>query len=169
VLGFVLLTTGLYMSLTWPVQNVPADVVEHRCAADNITFGEPSRSSGRCCCSAVCRSCGPSARLRLGLDAARPHRPSAPAGVRRGVRRTHAVRHRRGRSLAGIWTAPASEPIAGEFEDTIVETAFVTACYVLTRTAAVLAPFAPGAQGRRALAGGAAVLSERQPPQRSHA
>jgi uncharacterized membrane protein len=41
-LGLILLVTGIHMSLTWPLQPVPAAASPHCCRADNIIFGEPS-------------------------------------------------------------------------------------------------------------------------------
>lgn len=159
VLGLVLFTTGLHMSLTWPLQNVPAEVVEHCCAADNITFGEPSAFFG-------------AVLLFGGFSLVRAERPAGGAGtpvdVTAGLRPLAFVAAFGGLALFviamagatyGMWTAPASEPIAGEFKDTIAETAFVTACYVLTGMAAVLAPFAPERRTVARLTAGASVLA----------
>lgn len=147
------------MSLTWPLQNVPAEVVEHCCAADNITFGEPSAFFG-------------AVLLFGGFSLVRAERPAGGAGtpvdVTAGLRPLAFVAAFGGLALFviamagatyGMWMAPASEPIAGEFKDTIAETAFVTACYVLTGMAAVLAPFAPERRTVARLTAGASVLA----------
>jgi uncharacterized membrane protein len=41
-LGLILAVLGAHMSLTCPLQPVPASASPHCCRADNIMFGEPS-------------------------------------------------------------------------------------------------------------------------------
>lgn len=158
-LGLVLFLTGLHMSLTWPLQNVPAEVVPHCCAADNITFGEPSVFFG------AVLLLGGLALVRVESAAGRMGTPSDPLTVLRPLAYVAAFGGLSlfaialGGAYYGMWTAPAAEPVAGAFKGTIIETAFVTACYVLSGIAAVLAPFVPERRRLAGLAAASAVLA----------
>lgn len=156
-LGLVLFTTGLHMSLTWPLQNVPDELVQHCCAADNIVFGEPSVLFG-------------ALLLVAGIGLVRLDRgtPVEADEVRRFARPLAFAAALAGLTLVpiamagivyGMWTAPEAEPVAGAFKDTILETAYVATCYLLTAVAAVLAPFVPSRPRAARVAAAASVLA----------
>lgn len=137
VLGTILTTTGLHMTLTWPLagQGFPFD---------NIIFGEPSLAFGVMLLAAALYLWKRGLGLRESADLA-----EHVIAVARPVSWFAAAM---GLACFGIaaagWTytlfaAPPQEPISGLLADyPLVEATFISGLYVLVGVGAVLLPFA---------------------------
>ncbi|MFI6815347.1 DUF981 family protein [Nonomuraea sp. NPDC050328] len=137
VLGTILTTTGLHMTLTWPLagQGFPFD---------NIIFGEPSLAFGVMLLAAAFYLWKRGLDLRESVDLA-----GHVVAVARPVSWFAAAM---GLACFGIaaagWTytlfaAPPQEPISGLLaEYPLVEATFISGLYVLVGVGAVLLPFA---------------------------
>ncbi|MFI6483494.1 DUF981 family protein [Nonomuraea sp. NPDC050663] len=137
VLGTILTTTGLHMTLTWPLagQGFPFD---------NIIFGEPSLAFGVMLLAAALYLWKRGLALRESADLA-----EHVVAVARPVSWFAAAM---GLACFGIaaagWTytlfaAPPQEPISGLLADyPLVEATFISGLYVLVGVGAVLLPFA---------------------------
>ena len=138
VLGLLLTTTGLHMTLTWPLAPIGF-------AFDNIIFGEPALVFGVVLlgtCAALM-----SHRAVLGnpgpvrtTTAARLMGPTSVLSVFVGLScfaiAAAGVRFR-------LWVAPPQEPISGWFAQwPWVEITFIAGLYVLTGLGCVLLPWA---------------------------
>jgi uncharacterized membrane protein len=135
VLGFILTTTGLHMTLTWPIKGLPWD---------NIIFGETSLGFGVLLAATAIYLW----RNRVELVAAE-HPVSLLAAVTRPISIFVLGLGLAlfGIALAGlIWqffVAPPEEPISGWFSDwPIVEAVFLGVLFALVGLGAVLFPFA---------------------------
>lgn len=137
VLGILLTTTGLHMTLTWPL-------AAGGFPFDNIIFGEPALAFGVLLLAAafwlwkrgrevlagpepltvVRRTAGPVSVLVLGLGLAAFGIAAAGVGYQ-------------------LFAAPPQEPISGEFADyPMVEAVFMSGLYVLVGIGSVLFPVA---------------------------
>jgi uncharacterized membrane protein len=140
-LGLYLFVTGTYMTLTWPLQDVPA--ASHCCAVDNITFGEPAMYFGALLlfgAFALLRAERASLDHGTPLDVVAVVRPFLYAGAFGGL----------GLFMIavsglqfGMWRPPPDEPIAGLLAGTGLEPIYIACAYAVTGLAAVTAPFAP--------------------------
>ena len=135
-LGFTLVTTGLHMTLTWPLagQGFPFD---------NIIFGEPALAFGVLLLAASFYLWKRGGEL-LGDDrVARTARIAGPISVFVFGAGLACF----GIAAAGwkytLFAAPPEEPISGEFAQwPILEASFMSGLYVLVGIGALLFPFA---------------------------
>lgn len=136
-LAFVLITTGLHMTLTWPLagQGFPFD---------NIVFGEPSLGFG------VLLACASLYLWKRGAALAEdPDRLIRTAGLASPI---SVFVFGMGLACFGIaaagwkytlFAAPPEEPISGEFADhPMLEASFISSLYVLVGLGAILFPLA---------------------------
>lgn len=142
VIGVILVTTGLHMTLTWPLagQGFPFD---------NIIFGEPSLAFGLLLLAAAWYLW-----RRGGELAGAPDRITL---VSRLAAPLSLFVFAMGLACFGIaaagWTytlfaAPPQEPISGAFADyPLLEATFISGLYVLVGVGAVVFPFALRAKG----------------------
>ncbi|AVM63803.1 hypothetical protein C3V38_04680 [Dietzia sp. oral taxon 368] len=147
VLGLILTTTGLHMSLTWPL-------AAGGFAFDNIIFGEPSLALGVLLLAAAVylwskRVVGVTAR-----EVAGDSRPLTIFVVGLGLAMLAIA-------LAGVvyqlFAAPPQEPVAGFFAQwPMVEAIFISSLYAVIGVGALLTPFASG-RIARGLDGGVAA------------
>ncbi|MEY9215444.1 DUF981 family protein [Thermobifida halotolerans] len=137
VLGVLLSTTGLHMTLTWPL--APGGF-----AFDNIIFGEPSLVFGVLMLAAAYYLWRRGDRLTAAADpgalAARLAGPVSVLVFGMGLG-SFAI------AASGwaftLFVAPPQEPISGAFADTpLLEASFISGLYVLVGIGAVLFPFA---------------------------
>ncbi|MER5500748.1 MULTISPECIES: DUF981 family protein [unclassified Streptomyces] len=135
-LGFTLVTTGLHMTLTWPLagQGFPFD---------NVIFGEPALAFGVFLLAAAFYLWKRGAEL-LGDDrVTRTAQIAAPISVFVFGMGLACF----GIAAAGwkytLFAAPPEEPISGEFAEwPLLEASFMSGLYVLVGIGAVLFPFA---------------------------
>ena len=135
ILGFILTTTGLHMTLTWPIKGLPWD---------NIIFGETSLGFGVLLAATSWYLWRNREALRT---AERPIKVLADL-----VRPISLFVFGLGLALvgigvAGLWyqffVAPAEEPISGLFADyPIVEAIFMSGLFFLVALGALLFPWA---------------------------
>ncbi|MER7211345.1 DUF981 family protein [Streptosporangium sp. NPDC000239] len=142
VLGLILTTTGLHMTLTWPLagQGFPFD---------NIVFGEPALAFGALLLFAAFYLWRKGVLLAAALD--------RPALLARTAGPVSLFVAGMGLGCFGIaaagWTytlfaAPPQEPISGAFADMpLLEATFISGLYVLVGLGAVLFPLALRAKG----------------------
>ncbi|MFE4519186.1 DUF981 family protein, partial [Kitasatospora sp. NPDC056783] len=135
-LGFTLVTTGLHMTLTWPLagQGFPFD---------NVIFGEPALAFGVFLLTAAFYLWKRGGEL-LAVDGTdRTTRVAAPISVFVFGMGLACF----GIAAAGwkytLFAAPPEEPISGEFSDwPWLEASFMSGLYVLVGVGALLFPFA---------------------------
>ncbi|OLT11542.1 hypothetical protein BJF79_23965 [Actinomadura sp. CNU-125] len=137
VLGFILTTTGLHMTLTWPL--APGGF-----PFDNVIFGEPALAFGVLMLAAAVYLWKHGTAL-----AERPDRTADVAGLAGPVSVFVLGMGLAcfGIAAAGIhyqlFAAPPQEPISGLLADhPMVEASFISALYALVGIGAVLFPFA---------------------------
>lgn len=140
-LGLYLFVTGGYMTLTWPLKDVPK--ASHCCAVDNITFGEPAMFFGVLllfAAFALIRAERASLDRGTAFDVVAVVRPFLYAGAFGGL----------GLFMIavtglqfGMWSPPPDEPIAGMAAGLGLEPIYIACAYAFTGLAAVTAPFAP--------------------------
>ncbi|QVQ50093.1 DUF981 domain-containing protein [Spiractinospora alimapuensis] len=149
VLGVILTTTGLHMSLTWPL--APGGF-----AFDNIIFGEPSLAFGVLLLFASFYLWRRGEEIAASTDRvrsiARVGRPVSVFVLGMGLGCI-------GIAFAGVtyqlFAAPPEEPISGAFaEYPLMEAIFISALYALVGIGAILFPFAL----RKAAAGALATI-----------
>ncbi|WP_406381505.1 DUF981 family protein [Streptomyces sp. NBC_01618] len=134
--GFTLVTTGLHMTLTWPLagQGFPFD---------NIIFGEPALAFGVFLLAASCYLWKRGAELNSADRIVHTARVAAPISVFVFGLGLACF----GIAAAGwkytLFAAPPEEPISGEFAKwPILEASFMSGLYVLVGLGALLFPFA---------------------------
>ncbi|MFJ2230397.1 MULTISPECIES: DUF981 family protein [Streptomyces] len=136
-LGFILVTTGLHMTLTWPLagQGFPFD---------NIIFGEPALGFGTLLAFAAFYLWKRGDTLLAAPDRTRriAHIASPVSVLVFGLGLACF-----GIAAAGwkytLFAAPPEEPISGEFADMpMLEASFMSSLYVLVGIGALLFPFA---------------------------
>ncbi|MFE4974998.1 DUF981 family protein [Kitasatospora sp. NPDC056651] len=135
-LGFTLVTTGLHMTLTWPLagQGFPFD---------NVIFGEPALAFGVFLLTASFYLWKRGGDLLAADGADRTTRVAAPISVFVFGMGLACF----GIAAAGwrytLFAAPPEEPISGEFSDwPWLEASFMSGLYVLVGVGALLFPFA---------------------------
>jgi len=140
-LGLILLVTGIHMSLTWPLQPVPASASPHCCRADNIVFGEPSLFFG-----AILLALGGMllwfARQadESGTQTARLVEMLRPLGYVGAVAGLTLFPIAFAGAYFGMFIAPPEEPFSSMFRTHNIETWYVVAAYALTGLGGVLVP-----------------------------
>ncbi|MFF2407164.1 DUF981 domain-containing protein [Streptomyces sp. NPDC058092] len=134
--GFTLVTTGLHMTLTWPLagQGFPFD---------NIIFGEPALAFGVFLLAASCYLWKRGAELNSADRIVHTARVASPISVFVFGLGLACF----GIAAAGwkytLFAAPPEEPISGEFAKwPILEASFMSGLYVLVGIGALLFPFA---------------------------
>jgi len=138
-LGLFLFVTGAYMTLTWPLKDVPE--ASHCCAVDNITFGEPSMYFGALLlfgAFALVMAERASQAHNIPLDAMAVVRPFLYAGAFGGL---GMIMIAVAGLQFGMWRPPPDEPIAGLLAGTGLEPLYIAAAYAITGVAAVTIPF----------------------------
>jgi len=135
--GFILTTTGLHMTLTWPL-------AAGGFPFDNIIFGEPSLAFGVLLLAAAFYLWKRGAEL---LEATEPGVTLAQLAAPMSVFVVGLGLASFGIAAAGIgyelFAAPPEEPISGEFADhPLIEAIFISGLYALVGVGAVLFPFA---------------------------
>ncbi|RGD55704.1 DUF981 domain-containing protein [Kitasatospora xanthocidica] len=135
-LGFTLVTTGLHMTLTWPLagQGFPFD---------NVIFGEPALAFGVFLLTASFYLWKRGSELLAADGVDRTVRVAAPISVFVFGMGLACF----GIAAAGwkytLFAAPPEEPISGEFSDwPWLEASFMSGLYVLVGIGALLFPFA---------------------------
>ncbi|MEU3566358.1 DUF981 family protein [Kitasatospora sp. NPDC127067] len=135
-LGFTLVTTGLHMTLTWPLarQGFPFD---------NIIFGEPALAFGVLLLTASFYLWTRGSELLAADGVDRTVRVAAPISVFVFGMGLACF----GIAAAGwrytLFAAPPEEPVSGEFSDRPwLEASFMSGLYVLVGIGALLFPFA---------------------------
>lgn len=140
-LGLILAITGTYMTLTWPLKQIPGAAC---CAADNVAFGEPAMIYGILVIFAgvaIVRGERIARDRGSQFDIVATVRPMLYAGAFGGIGLIMI-------GIAGIefgmWgPPPPDEPIARIMGDSILERFYVAGAYGVTGLAAITAPFAP--------------------------
>jgi uncharacterized membrane protein len=140
-LGLILVITGIHMSLTWPLQPVPAAASPHCCRADNIIFGEPSLFFGAILLALggtliwFTRQASESGQKTVRLVEAL--RPLGYVGAVAGLTLFPIAF---AGAYFGMFIAPPEEPFSSMFRTHNIETWYVVAAYALTGLGAVLVP-----------------------------
>jgi uncharacterized membrane protein len=140
-LGLILVVTGIHMSLTWPLQPVPASASPHCCRADNIIFGEPSLFFGAILLALgalllwFARQEGDPGRQTVRL--AEALRPLGYVGAVAGLTLFPIAF---AGAYFGMFIAPPEEPFSSMFRVNNIETWYVVSAYALTGIGAVLVP-----------------------------
>jgi uncharacterized membrane protein len=140
-LGLILVVMGIHMSLTWPLQPVPAAASPHCCRADNIMFGEPSLFFGAILLALgglllwFARQAGES-----GQQAARLVETLRPLGYVGAVAGLTLFPIAFAGAYFGMFIAPPEEPFSSIFRTHNIETWYVVTAYALTGLGGVLAP-----------------------------
>lgn len=137
VVGFILTTTGLHMTLTWPL-------AAGGFPFDNIIFGEPSLAFGVLLLAAAFML------WKRGLELVESPTPTTALSQLAGPMSVFVFGMGLacfGIAAAGIgyelFAAPPQEPISGEFADyPMIEAVFISGLYALVGIGAVLFPFA---------------------------
>ncbi|MFD4858253.1 DUF981 domain-containing protein [Streptomyces atratus] len=134
--GFILVTTGLHMTLTWPLagQGFPFD---------NVIFGEPALAFGVFLLAASFYLWKRGAELNSADRIVRTARVASPISVFVFGLGLACF----GIAAAGwkytLFAAPPEEPVSGEFAKwPMVEASFMSGLYVLVGIGALLFPFA---------------------------
>ncbi|OLF11980.1 hypothetical protein BLA60_08065 [Actinophytocola xinjiangensis] len=135
--GFILTTTGLHMTLTWPL-------AAGGFPFDNIIFGEPSLAFGVLMLAAALYLWKRGAEL---LESTDPGAALAQLAAPMSVFVVGLGLASFGIAAAGVgyelFAAPPQEPISGAFADyPLVEAIFISGLYALVGVGAVLFPFA---------------------------
>lgn len=140
ILGAFLGITGMVMTLTWPLKEVPGAFC---CTVDNITFGEPAAFYGIITLIAglaILRAEGQADKGIREFDLVGTLRPilyvAAIGGfglIMFGIAGMH----------FGMWRPPEIEPIARLLAGSLLEPLLMMFLYIGTGVAAILAPFAP--------------------------
>jgi uncharacterized membrane protein len=140
-LGLILVVTGTHMSLTWPLQPVPASASPHCCRADNIMFGEPSLFFG-----AILLALGVLLLWFAGQEGdlgrqtvwlAETLRPLGYVGAVAGLTLFPIAF---AGAYFGMFIAPPVEPFSSIFRVNNIETWYVVSAYAFTGLGAVLVP-----------------------------